>query len=636
MGAFPRSVAIGDFNGDGKADLVSANGNSDNVSVLLGNGAGSFASAVNFAVGAFPRSVAIGDFNGDGKADLVSANVGSSTVSVLLNTSTPPSNSAPVATNDSFTTNEDTGLTGNVITNITPNGADSDPDNNLLTVAAVNGSAANVGTAISLTNGSLTLNASGSFTYTPTINANGSDSFTYTLSDGTVASNTATVSLTITPINDAPIVANPLGNQSSPEDTLVSFTLPANTFSDVDNPTLALSASLSDDTALPSWLSFNALTGTFSGTPPLNFNGTLALKVTASDGEFSVSSPFNLAISPVNDAPIVANPLGNQSSPEDTAVNFTLPANTFTDVDNPSLALSASLSDDTALPAWLSFNAATGTFSGTPPLNFNGTLALKVTATDAGNLSVASNFNLVITPVNDAPTISAIANQTAFQNTATTPVAFTISDVETAASSLTVAATSSNTALFPNGSIVFSGSGANRTLILTPANNQFGTATITVNVSDGTIATPTSFTVTVGRNLTGGNGKDTLNGTAGNDRLDGGNGDDTLFGGAGNDLLLGGNGDDTLRGGLGNDILNGGSGSDRFVLASGEGTDTIQDFQNGIDKFVLTGGLTYNQLTVQQDGTRTLLSVTATGEVLASLDNVNFNLIDITDFVVGS
>ena len=190
----------------------------------------------------------------------------------------------------------------------------------------------------------------------------------------------------------------------------MNFTIPANTFSDVDNPTLALSATLTDNTALPSRLSFNAATRTFSGTPPLNFNGTLALKVTASDGEFSVSSPFNLVITPVNDAPLVANPLGNQASPEDTAVNFTIPANTFSDVDNPTLALSATLADNTALPGWLSFNATTRSFSGTPPLNFNGTLALKVTATDAGSLSAASPFNLVITPVNDVPTISAIAN----------------------------------------------------------------------------------------------------------------------------------------------------------------------------------------------------------------------------------
>ncbi len=547
-----------------------------------------------------------------------------------------PPNSAPIARNDSFTTNEDTVLTGNVITNTTPNGADSDPDGNPLTVTAVNGSAANVGTPISLTNGSLTLNASGGFTYTPTANANSSDSFTYTLSDGTATSNTATVNLAIAPVNDAPVVANPFVDRTSPENTAVSFTIPANSFSDVDNPTLALSATLANNTALPSWLTFNAATRSFSGTPPLNFNGTLALKVTATDaGNLSAASTFNLAISPVNDAPIVANPLGNQSSPEDTTVNFTIPANSFSDVDNPTLTLSASLANNTALPSWLSFNAATRSFSGTPPLNFNGTLALKVTASD-GEFSVSSPFNLVITPVNDAPTISAIANQTAFQNTATAAIAFTISDVETAASSLTVTASSSNTALIPNGSLVFGGSGANRTLILTPANNQFGTATITVNVSDGNLVTPTTFTVTVGRNQNGGNGKDTLNGTAGNDRLDGGNGEDTLFGGAGNDFLFGGNGDDILRGGLGNDILNGGNGSDRFVLTAGEGTDTIQDFKNGTDKFVLTGGLTYNQLTAQQEGTRTRLLVTSTGEVLAYLDNVNFNLIDITDFVVVS
>ncbi|PAX51985.1 DUF4347 domain-containing protein [Brunnivagina elsteri] len=543
----------------------------------------------------------------------------------------PPANSPPIARNDSFTTNEDTPLTGNVITNTTPNGADSDPDGNPLTIATVNGSAANVGTAISLTNGSLTLNASGSFTYLPITNANGSDSFTYTLSDGTVASNTATVGLAITSVNDAPIVANPLGDQSSPEDTAVNFTIPANSFSDVDNPTLALSATLADNTALPGWLSFNAATGNFSGTPPLNFNGTLALKVTATDaGNLSAASNFNLVITPVNDAPVVANPLGDQSSPEDTAVNFTIPANSFSDVDNPTLALSATLADNTALPDWLTFNAATGSFSGTPPLNFNGTLALKVTATDAGSLSTSSNFNLVITPVNDAPTISAIADQTAFQNTATTPITFTISDVETAASSLTVAATASNTALFPNGSIVFGGSGANRTLTLTPANNQFGTATITVNVSDGTIVTPTTFTVNVGRNLNGGNGKDTLNGTAGNDRLDGGNGEDTLFGGAGNDLLLGGNGDDVLDGGTGNNTLTGGNGADIFVL-SASGTNRITDFVNGTDRFRLSG-LTRDQLTFVQDGNNTRVS--AGGGEIAYLLNVLTTQIDISDFVV--
>jgi uncharacterized protein (TIGR03437 family) len=83
-GLNPGSLAIGDFNGDGKADLTVANSRSNNVSVLLGNGNGTFQAAVNYAAGATPRLVAVGDFNGDGKADLAVANWDSNNVSVLL------------------------------------------------------------------------------------------------------------------------------------------------------------------------------------------------------------------------------------------------------------------------------------------------------------------------------------------------------------------------------------------------------------------------------------------------------------------------------------------------------------------------------------------------------------------------
>ena len=81
-----QSVAIGDFNGDGKADLVTAGYNT--VGVLLGTGTGSFGANTNFAVGSNTYSVAVGDFNGDGKLDVVAANYGANTVSVLLGTGT--------------------------------------------------------------------------------------------------------------------------------------------------------------------------------------------------------------------------------------------------------------------------------------------------------------------------------------------------------------------------------------------------------------------------------------------------------------------------------------------------------------------------------------------------------------------
>jgi hypothetical protein len=78
------ALAVGDFNGDGKPDLAVANYVLGTISVLLGNGNGTFQPHVDYATGGYPESVAVGDFNNDGKLDLVVANNGSNTVSILL------------------------------------------------------------------------------------------------------------------------------------------------------------------------------------------------------------------------------------------------------------------------------------------------------------------------------------------------------------------------------------------------------------------------------------------------------------------------------------------------------------------------------------------------------------------------
>jgi hypothetical protein len=83
-GTGPISVAVGDFNGDGNADMATVNTSSNSISVLLGTGTGSYSAAVNYPVGTFPISVAVGDFNGDGNLDLATANINSNNVSVLL------------------------------------------------------------------------------------------------------------------------------------------------------------------------------------------------------------------------------------------------------------------------------------------------------------------------------------------------------------------------------------------------------------------------------------------------------------------------------------------------------------------------------------------------------------------------
>ena len=103
-------------------------------------------------------------------------------------------------------------------------------------------------------------------------------------------------------------------------------------------------------------------------------------------------------------------------------------------------------------------------------------------ATNGGG---ADAFVAKVTMVNGVPTISNIANRTINEDTSTGAVAFTVGDAETPAGSLTLTRTSSNTALVPVANIVFGGSGANRTVTVTPAANQSGTTTIRITVSDG-------------------------------------------------------------------------------------------------------------------------------------------------------
>jgi len=99
--------------------------------------------------------------------------------------------------------------------------------------------------------------------------------------------------------------------------------------------------------------------------------------------------------------------------------------------------------------------------------------------------------------VNTPPAISGIANQSITAGSSTGTLGFTVSDAQVAAGNLTITASSSNASLVPNANIALGGSGANRTVAVTPAAGQTGTATITLTVSDGTLTTSTSFTVTV-------------------------------------------------------------------------------------------------------------------------------------------
>ncbi|MEM9002138.1 MAG: pre-peptidase C-terminal domain-containing protein, partial [Cyanobacteria bacterium P01_F01_bin.86] len=135
-------------------------------------------------------------------------------------------------------------------------------------------------------------------------------------------------------------------------------------------------------------------------------------------------------------------------------------------------------------------------------------------------------------------------------------------------------------------------------------------------------------------------GDDIIFGGEGNDRIGGKAGNDILSGDAGDDFIWGDDGDDILMGVSGNDILTGdnsssGSGSDTFVFGNGDGTDTITDFEVGIDFIGLVEGeLVFEDLSFTQDGDNTLLGVSDSGETLAILNNVQASLLDASSFVI--
>ncbi|MES2444127.1 MAG: putative Ig domain-containing protein [Pseudomonadota bacterium] len=114
-----------------------------------------------------------------------------------------------------------------------------------------------------------------------------------------------TVPIYITAIDDAPTLAHAIPDQAGTEDTVFSFTVPADTFADVDS-SLTYTATDDDGEELNDWLTFDADTRTFSGTPPRDYNGTVTVRVIASDGTTDLVEEFDIVIAAANDAPKIA------------------------------------------------------------------------------------------------------------------------------------------------------------------------------------------------------------------------------------------------------------------------------------------------------------------------------------------
>ena len=181
-----------------------------------------------------------------------------------------------------------------------------------------------VNLAISSGSGTLDNNRDGTWTYHPALNDDTAVTFSYAVTDGVAAPVATTASLDITPVNDAPTVANAIADQGATQGSPFTFQFAGNTFNDVDTgDTLNYAATLSNGSPLPSWLGFDAATRTFSGTPANGDVGSIAVKVTATDGgNASVSDIFNITVGNTNDAPVNTVPASALTVNEDVPLGF--------------------------------------------------------------------------------------------------------------------------------------------------------------------------------------------------------------------------------------------------------------------------------------------------------------------------
>ncbi|MFZ5659601.1 MAG: putative Ig domain-containing protein [Pseudomonadota bacterium] len=239
--------------------------------------------------------------------------------------------------------------------------------------------------------------ATGTFSGTPGNDNVGAVEIRVTATDLVGASTSQVLSLSVANANDAPEAVGAIADQQATEDALFAFTVPEETFLDVDaGDALMLSAAQADGSALPAWLSFDAATRTFSGTPTNDDIGSVSVRLTATDlAGTQASQAFALNVVNINDAPEAGMPLASQTARTGQPVTWQLPQDAFVDVDaGDVLTYSASLVDGSALPAWLSFDAATGTFSGTASVI--GRHDIRVTATDLADASASQSFVLEV------------------------------------------------------------------------------------------------------------------------------------------------------------------------------------------------------------------------------------------------
>jgi VCBS repeat-containing protein len=385
------------------------------------------------------------DYFGSDSFAFVANDGQSNSAPAVVTITVTPVNDAPVATSASVTLAEDTG------TNIVLTGTDVEGDGLSFTVISGPMHGTLSGTAPDLT-------------YTPEANYFGGDSFTFAVNDGQLTSASATVTITVTPVNDAP-VATPM-SVTLAEDMSTNIVL---TGTDVEGEALTFTVTV------------NPAHGTLSGTAPnltyrpaANYFGNDSFAFKVNDGQAdSTAATVALTVTPVNDAP-VATPV-SATLAEDTSANIVL---TGTDVEGDALTFT------------VASNPAHGTLSGaapdlvyTPAANYFGSDSFTFTASDGQATSGPATVAITVTPVNDAPAAQAQSASTPYN----TALAITLSGTDVEGSAL------SYVVLTQTASGTLSGTAPN--LTFTPIGFS-GATSFTFKVNDGSLDSA-SATVTI-------------------------------------------------------------------------------------------------------------------------------------------
>jgi gliding motility-associated-like protein len=358
---------------------------------------------------------------------------GSLTDTGLLDIFVAPVNASPIANDDTNSTMEDTAVSGNVLTDGTD---DSDADGNALVVTQysftiISGNSSTTYTyPAGSTNvipgaGTIVMNANGTYTFTPFPNYNGAvPAITYTISDGNGGTDTGTLNINVTAMNDSPIAVND-DNKTTSEDTPVTVNVLAND-SDIDgNTTLTVtqftiagingSFTTSSIANIPGKGTVTVTpTGDLTFTPVTNYNGPVpTITYTVTDGVASNTANVNIAVTPVNDLPVVSNE--TLTTPENTAITgFSLLTND-TDIESNTLSITQITVSGVTYPAGSIVELtgvgtiivnADGTYTFTPNRGYFGTLPAITYAVSDGNGGVTSGtLSITVTPVNDPPVV---------------------------------------------------------------------------------------------------------------------------------------------------------------------------------------------------------------------------------------